>query len=155
MRVALTRLVYVCMCSPSGGLLLQFAIAWWVMIDATAYANYTKDSKITGVQYIPGIVSSLGLVLMNLVTQSQLNQTESALFSGGGASRARVWFLVSMIICFGGLIGSVWIMVDRQSSKSAKSQWPGAAIMLQNFLIFASGLVFFFGRGDTGTSSGF
>ena len=44
---------------------LQFAIGWWLWVDANVYSNKFEqtDIKVTFGHYVPGIVSTLGLIM--------------------------------------------------------------------------------------------
>jgi hypothetical protein len=43
---------------------MQFAIGWWIWIDATAWTNKQDGYKqVLGTYYIPGIVSTIALIM--------------------------------------------------------------------------------------------
>ncbi|KNC55698.1 uncharacterized protein AMSG_01965 [Thecamonas trahens ATCC 50062] len=125
-------------------------------IDAHAYVDHINDKAIGFDFYIPGLLSTGGLVMMNLVSPGQLSNDASSMFSNGSADRARVFFLIALVITFAGVIGGFWIMAAHYASDSdkVKTTWPGAAIVLQQLCLLASGLIFFFGR-DEGEASSF
>ena len=120
-------------------------------IDAHAYADYINDTQKIGFDfYIPGLLTTGGLVMMNLVTPSQLSSSGSSMFESGTADRARIFFLIALIISFAGVIGGFWIMAANYAADSdkVKTTWPGAAIVLQQLCILAGALTFFFGRDE-------
>eukprot|EP01114_Cavostelium_apophysatum_P001852 TRINITY_DN11631_c0_g1_i1.p1 TRINITY_DN11631_c0_g1~~TRINITY_DN11631_c0_g1_i1.p1 ORF type:complete len:103 (-),score=8.28 TRINITY_DN11631_c0_g1_i1:231-539(-) len=86
-----------------------FAIAWWLWIDATVFTNCDcprGDPDIVKVEwyhYMPGVVSTVALVMINVVSWNDLNG--GAMFGESVSARARVWLFFSFLVAFGGLIG--------------------------------------------------
>merc|ERR1711916_248557 len=98
----------------------------------------------------PAFSPQAALVMMNLVAPSQLSSSGSSMFESGTADRARIFFLIALIISFAGVIGGFWIMAANYAADSdkVKTTWPGAAIVLQQLCILAGALTFFFGRDE-------
>jgi len=135
--------------SYSSGIL--FAIGWWIWIDGVAYAFHLPEETNRPVfgHWVPGIVSSIGLLMINAVNWTDLDG-----FGFGGLDdevqkRARIWLLFSFTMAFGGIIASIWISSVNWFSRPAtekQTDWPGVALILQNCLIFISGLCFRFAK---------
>jgi len=131
-----------------------FSLGWWLWIDATVYANcdcpdnHTPDNvKVLGTHYIPGIVSTIALIMINIVSWNDLNG--DFMFGDGVSTKAKVWLFVSFIIAFGALIAGCWIGVTRwfiSTNPKPDSVWPGVAIILQNILIFVSATLYRFAK---------
>merc|ERR1711991_85982 len=129
---------------------MAFALAWWLVVDAAVLAGKLDDEPVYFQYFVPGMIGTLGMFMMQMVTPGSLN-ADSFNYSGTNvAGKARMWLLISFLLLFGGLIGGFWILFANYVSKGDEviSQWPGAAIVLSNFLVFVSALVFFFGRGE-------
>lgn len=125
--------------SVSAGTL--FFIGWWIIIDAEA----TKD--FWHVYHIPGVIASIGLFMINAVSNAQIR---GETFGTGciGQTGARVWFLNGFLWLFGSLISATWILFGAYVVPGKPDPWPGVAIFLQNALIFFSAIVFKFGRAE-------
>ena len=125
-----------------------FAFAWWLWIDANVYTNYIEDDVgIYFPHYLPAIVGTIGMIMVNAVSWSDLNN--NSLFSNDGVStKARVWLFVAFIIQFGALIAAIWIGIVHwfQNEVVPKTQYGGVAIIIQNLLIFAAALIYRFAK---------
>jgi len=122
-----------------------FAVGWWIWIDGHAYADKfeTGSGYVTGFHYIPGIVSTISLILVNVINWKDLGG-----FSWGAEdgyqTRVRVWLFLSLVVAFGGIIAAVWIASVHWFSSDAIEKWPGIALITQNLLIFLSTMLFRF-----------
>jgi hypothetical protein len=125
-----------------------FAVAWWLWIDAVAYSVIKNDPVQTVFgHWIPGIVSTVALLMINAVNWSDLyglgfSSVDSEL------TRVRVWLFVSFVIAFGGIIAAVWIACANWfvNEQTPFTQWPGIALILQNVFIFISGILYRFAK---------
>ncbi|GJJ78125.1 hypothetical protein EMPS_10484 [Entomortierella parvispora] len=96
-----------------------FALGWWFFIDAAIRSknwNYDDGYKKTSVQFVdwvPGICSTLGMIVINCIDKAALRGDSFSFSSGGGTSvawKARVFLFVGFAFMAGGLAGSVSIL---------------------------------------------
>lgn len=133
--------------SMSGAL---FGAGWWFWVDAVACSS----NKIPFTQYLPGIVATLALIMINLVRREDLSDYDP--FDDGGYCRSRFWLFISYMVSFGAVAGGVWVLLqDYAFNKNLgdASVWPGVAVMFQVTCILASSLLFFLSR--TGSDSSY
>jgi len=83
--------------------------------------------------------------MINIVPMDALNPT-SISFDDNVLPRARLFLLVSLLLCIGSMIGGIWIMAQVYLKNNKGSDYPGIAIAVQNFLIFLSSMTLLFGR---------
>jgi len=124
-----------------------FAIAWWIFIDATVYEKHIGDTagELNGYYYIPGIASTIALVMINAISWNDLNDT--GFLSGESvSSKARVWMLFSFIVAFAGICAAIWLGIAHWFQQNVMSDWGGAALIIQNILIFISAMFFRFSK---------
>jgi len=127
-----------------------FAIGWWIWIDANVYLTTVNKSDPVQIQfeyYIPAMGGTLAMIMINGVSWAQIHDSG---FWGDGP-RARIWLLASFTIAFGSILGSLWIAIviwfsPPKDKPQPLSVYPGIAILLQNILIFAAGLLYRFGK---------
>jgi hypothetical protein len=84
-----------------------FAVGWWFAIDACA----ERAEPVYAAFHICGIFSTIALLMINAVSTGQVTgdlYTEGCL----GRKGARAWLFVGFVLAFGGLIGSLWILVQ-------------------------------------------
>lgn len=85
------------------------------MIDAAAFSHsYRNDSDVhvKFVDWIPGICSALGMLVINSIEKSRL-QADSFSYSGNGVAwKARFVLFLGFALLAGGLAGSVVCLPD-------------------------------------------
>ncbi|KAF9401925.1 hypothetical protein BGZ94_005059, partial [Podila epigama] len=92
-----------------------FALGWWFFIDAVIYSkNYEgeKPVSVEFVDWVPGICSSLGMFIINLVDKASL-RGDSYSFSSGSTSLiwvARLILFIGFAFIAGGLAGSISVL---------------------------------------------
>ncbi|KAF9933250.1 hypothetical protein FBU30_006018 [Linnemannia zychae] len=98
-----------------------FAIGWWFFIDAVIrsknwnYDDGYKAVSVSFVDWVPGICSTIGMIVINLIDKGAL-RGDSFSFStgeGGGTSiawKARVFLFVGFAFMAGGLAGSISVL---------------------------------------------
>ena len=124
-------------CSLSAGALL--GAGWLLWVDALA------TSAVSGWLSVPGILSTLGLVLLNVVSWEAVTGEYANPFQTDGASGvARCWVFCSLLLCFSGLITSIFLLVQQGAADATL-----VSCAWQNGLIFASALLFRAGRTAT------
>lgn len=66
--------------------------------------------------------------------------------------RIRIWLLLSGVVAFGSIFAAVWIAVAHwfTNEKAPFSNWPGVALILQNVLIFLSGITYRYAKPPPG-----
>jgi len=127
-----------------------FAVAWWLWIDSVAYVNRAghdpKDPQILFYYFLPGIFSTLALIMTNIAPIDVLSPT-SWMFDDSVATRVRIWLFASFAISFGALAAGIWIMAAIfMPPNNEGSQWPGIALTLQGFLILISSFILVWAR---------
>lgn len=101
------------------------------------YNNYEKKFPIYAILifefYRINSVNWSDVEGMGLYTMDDSNQ-----------KRIRIWLLLSGIVAFGSIFAAVWIAVAHwfTNDKTPFSNWPGVALILQNVLIFLSGITY-------------
>ncbi|KAG2174637.1 hypothetical protein INT44_006901 [Umbelopsis vinacea] len=90
-----------------------FAIGWWAFIDAITLASRDpfKQVSIGFEDWISGILTTLGMIVINLIDKSSLHGDT---FSYSGDSlvwKARLFLFVGFALIAGGLAGSVCVLI--------------------------------------------
>eukprot|EP00123_Amoebidium_parasiticum_P016321 comp23387_c0_seq1/m.38741 comp23387_c0_seq1/g.38741 ORF comp23387_c0_seq1/g.38741 comp23387_c0_seq1/m.38741 type:complete len:156 (-) comp23387_c0_seq1:482-949(-) len=132
---------------------LLFAAGWWVWIDAYTYTRVVlQPADLHGTKldigWLAGIISTLGLFLVNLVPDELLSGSG---WGDGNEDRARIFFVFSVITTFGGLTAAVIIMTRNYVNDNV--DYLSAAIIVQNVLIVLSSLLLRIKVGDGGYSA--
>ncbi|KAF9966202.1 hypothetical protein BGZ70_003015 [Mortierella alpina] len=99
---------------------IYFALGWWFFIDAVIrsknwnYDNGYKQVSVTFVDWVPGICSTLGMIVINCIDKAALRGDSFSFSSGGGGTsvawKARVFLFVGFAFMAGGLAGSVSVL---------------------------------------------
>eukprot|EP00123_Amoebidium_parasiticum_P010357 comp20053_c0_seq1/m.24643 comp20053_c0_seq1/g.24643 ORF comp20053_c0_seq1/g.24643 comp20053_c0_seq1/m.24643 type:complete len:151 (-) comp20053_c0_seq1:409-861(-) len=131
-----------------------FSVGWWLWVDAYVFTRTVIDPpELHGTKldigWLSGVISTLGLVLVNLVPHE--------LLSGGGMEaseeKARIFFIFSLMTTFGGLTAAVIIMTQNYVDMGV--DYLAAAIIVQNVLILLSSLLLRINFGESSTYSMF
>ena len=153
-----------------------FAAGWLLIADGSVYANYTEDpERIEFGYWVPGGIMSIALVMLNVLDRKEVSGGDWFSAGGSSSGKAKAWLFLTLVIAFGCLIAAFWIAGQKWfatntsvsppppsaplssptltpcvfaplSAAQAKSQWPGASIILHNALIFASMMVWWLWR---------
>ena len=86
-----------------------FAVGFFVFVDAAAYSRaiYAGDVHVRFVDWIPGICSALGMLVVNSIEKARLS-ADSYSYSGTGVAwKARLVLFLGFALMAGGLAGSV------------------------------------------------
>jgi len=135
---------------------LLFGAAWWMWIDAhvhtMAYLKHNnKDDPTPSIlfyYYLPGIFSTLGLIMANIVNLESLN-SYTIFWDESIEAKVKVWLFVAFSISFGAIAAAIYIMVQIYlPPHNSGSQWPGIALTVQNLLLLISSFVLFWSRSE-------
>ena len=132
-------------CSLTAGLL--FGIGWLLWVDNVAFNSVTYNQSIHGSHFLPGIMQTMSLIMINLIAWETVS-SDSGFGDEGGGCLAKAWIFVAFCLSFGALIGSFWIVAQQMHSPtqgvaSVESAMRG---LMQNLLIFFASLLFRVGR---------
>ena len=122
---------------------LLFGTAWLLWIDGVAFAAIEYGEAVNGAYWVPGTLQTIGLIMVNVINWGLLTD-DSMMDDGAVAGKAKAWVVVAFVLCFSGVIGSVWILVQEMQHPS----WDagGGAVdtavrcLLQNLFLFGSSL---------------
>ena len=90
----------------------QFSLGFYCFVDASAFSKSAKNGSdppihINFVDWIPGICSALGMLVINSIDKSRLS-ADSFSYSGNGVAwKARLVLFLGFALMAGGLAGSV------------------------------------------------
>jgi len=129
---------------------VQFALAWWLWIDAHAFSVKFEPSSVsvTFGHYVPGLVSSLGLLMVNVVNWRDLGGFNWGWAEDGVQARVRAWLFFALVVCFGGIIAAVWVASVHWFGKEQPPvyTYPGFALIFQNLILFLATMLFRFAK---------
>lgn len=124
-----------------------FFFAWWLIIDVAA--GYPSSVDFNRVYLIIGAASTLSLIMINSISSNHMHGDS---FADGCIDErgARAYLFIGLLIGFGALISSVWILFETYVIESTKaaSVWPGVWLLAQNVLIFLAAMLLKFGRDE-------
>lgn len=121
-----------------------FTLGWWIFFDALIRSHQLAEvlpSKIhmRGVDWVPGTISALGLVIVNIIDKQHLIDSSGSLATGSwGATdpvqwRTRLWLFVGFACLAGGMAGSMALAIVKYTIPShAGHEDFGFANVLQN-----------------------
>lgn len=100
---------------------MQFSIGFFFFIDASTYShsqlNAGSEVHIKFVDWIPGICSALGMLVINSIEKTRLS-ADSYSYSGTGVAwKARLVLFLGFALMAGGLAGSVVRTADTYSRR--------------------------------------
>ncbi|ORY37574.1 UPF0220-domain-containing protein [Rhizoclosmatium globosum] len=132
-----------------------FTIAWWLFIDGLVYHSTRQlppDSPplppARFEDWLPGILSTLSLIIVNLIDKDSLNADDFSYSGGNVACKARACAFIGITMAMGALGGSFAILAMKYlvPGLSGEDTYFGVMITLQNILIFAGSMTLWFGR---------
>ncbi|KZT07107.1 UPF0220-domain-containing protein [Laetiporus sulphureus 93-53] len=133
----------------AGGL---FALANWTFLDAAilsahAHSPYGEPDipppvHVTFVDWVPGICSLLGMLVVNLIDKDRV-RGEEGFGDSGAVWRARLILFIGFALMAGGLAGSVTILVLKYILPEYTEQYTyyGYANVSQNVALMLSAVV--------------
>ncbi|KAF1814457.1 UPF0220-domain-containing protein [Eremomyces bilateralis CBS 781.70] len=123
-----------------------FSLGFFFFIDAAAYSRSAKngsDVHVNFVDWIPGICSALGMLVINSIDKSRLTGDSFSYSGNGVAWKARLVLFMGFALMAGGLAGSVTVMVLKYlvPDYGFPTLWFGVANVLANSMIMLSSAV--------------
>jgi hypothetical protein len=89
---------------------LQFSLGFFFFIDASTFSHSNlngSDAHIKFVDWVPGICSALGMLIINSIEKTRLS-ADSYSYSGTGVAwKARLVLFLGFAFMAGGLAGSI------------------------------------------------
>jgi len=134
---------------------IVFAVANWVFFDAAIVSAHTGPPPdaphdtvlhVTFADWVPGICSIIGLLVVNLVNKAHLRgDGDSSAFSSSESSvvwKARLFLFLGFAFMAGGLAGSVTVLVLKYIVTGYPAyQYYGVANVVQNGGIMLSAII--------------
>ncbi|KAL6707115.1 Vacuolar protein sorting-associated protein 68 [Coniothyrium glycines] len=129
----------------TGGVYLAgalFALGFYTLIDVAVWSKSSMNAStahITFVDWIPGICSALGMLVINSIDKSRLS-ADSFSYSGNGVAwKAKLVLFLGFALLAGGLAGSVVVLVMKYIVPEAAYTWPTTWLGVGN--VVANGLI--------------
>ncbi|EDN04546.1 UPF0220 domain-containing protein [Histoplasma capsulatum] len=123
-----------------------FSIGFFFLIDAAAFSRSSRNGGFVHVKFvdwIPGICSALGMLVINSIEKSRLSADTYSYSGSGVAWKARFVLFLGFALLAGGLAGSVTVLVLKYVLKDYPLQtvYFGIANVLCNAMIMTSSAV--------------
>lgn len=118
----------------------QFSLGFYAFIDAAAYSKSAKngsDFHVNFVDWIPGICSALGMLVINSIDKQRLSADTFSYSGNGVAWKARLVLFLGFALMAGGLAGSVTVLVLKYVVPGAvfPTLWFGVSNVVANGLV--------------------
>ncbi|KAI9104089.1 hypothetical protein DFS34DRAFT_606911 [Phlyctochytrium arcticum] len=136
-----------------------FALGWWIFIDGVVFSS-TREPKLPNAirfeDWIPGILSTIALIIVNLIDRNMLSADDSSFSGTNVATKARAWAFVGVSMAIGSFLGAVAIAAMKYIIPKLEGDafYFGGCVITQSALIFVSSMVLWFGR-NSGGDEGF
>ncbi|KAF8471976.1 hypothetical protein BDZ91DRAFT_770937 [Kalaharituber pfeilii] len=122
-----------------------FSLGFWFFIDAAVYSrvNNPGDVHVKFVDWIPGICSALGMLVINSIEKSRLNSNSFSYSPHDVAWKARLVLFLGFALMAGGLAGSFTVLVIKYIVPQYEfpTMYLGIANVVANSLIMLSSVV--------------
>jgi len=136
-----------------------FALANWTFLDAAILSAHAKDIHptrpplvhVSFVDWVPGICSLLGMIVVNLIDKDRVRGDES--FGDSRAVwRARLFLFIGFALMAGGLAGSVTVLVLKYLMLDYPEQYNyyGYCNVSQNVALMLSAVVLWISQSTGG-----
>lgn len=125
-----------------------FALGFYMLIDIAVWSKSALNGSepavhITFVDWIPGICSALGMLVINSIDKSRLS-ADSFSYSGNGVAwKARLVLFLGFALLAGGLAGSTTVLVLKYVTQGYvwPTLWLGVGNVVANALVMLSSAV--------------
>ncbi|KAL1981306.1 hypothetical protein VTN96DRAFT_2799 [Rasamsonia emersonii] len=123
-----------------------FSLGFFFLVDAAAFSHSSRNGSnvhVKFVDWIPGICSALGMLVINTIEKSRLS-ADSYSYSGSEVAwKARFVLFLGFALLAGGLAGSVTVMVLKYVIKNypLPTLYFGIANVVANSLVMLSTVV--------------
>lgn len=125
----------------------QFSLALFTLIDAATFSATPRNGSGTHlnfVDWIPGICSALGMLIINSIDKARLAGGDNYAFASEGVAwKARLVLFLGFALMAGGLAGSVTVMVLKYviPRHGWPALWFGVANVIANAGVMLSSVV--------------
>jgi len=136
-----------------------FAIAIWTFLDAailSAHAKPAHDTEpvlvhVTFVDWVPGICSLLGMLVVNLIDKDRV-RGEDGFGDSKAVWRARLFLFISFALMAGGLAGSVCVLILKYILNDYPEMYKyyGYCNVSQNIGLMLSAVVLWISQSSSG-----
>ncbi|KAL9710123.1 Vacuolar protein sorting-associated protein 68 [Leucoagaricus gongylophorus] len=126
----------------------QFALANWTFLDVAVLSAHAKPKwgdevpiHVSFVDWVPGIFSLLGYLVINCIDKDRLRGREE--FGDGNVWLARLYLFLGLALMAGGLAGSVTVLVLKYILPGYEPQflYYGYASVSQNVALMLSAAI--------------
>ncbi|KAF2118725.1 hypothetical protein BDV96DRAFT_541016 [Lophiotrema nucula] len=123
-----------------------FSLGFYILIDCAVWSKSAlngSSAHITFIDWIPGICSALGMLVINSIDKSRLS-ADSFSYSGNGVAwKARLVLFLGFALLAGGLAGSVTVLVLKYVVREYvwPTLWMGVGNVVANGLVMLSSAV--------------
>ncbi|KAJ4990630.1 hypothetical protein SVAN01_03861 [Stagonosporopsis vannaccii] len=125
-----------------------FALGFYSLIDVAVWSKSIQNPSdppvhVTFIDWIPGICSALGMLVINSIDKSRLS-ADSFSYSGNGVAwKARLVLFLGFALLAGGLAGSVVVLVMKYIVPGYvwPTIWMGVGNVVGNALVMLSSAV--------------
>lgn len=133
---------------------LLFAASWWLLIDA-AVLNSVRKLDLDPIIWLPGILSTVSLIIVNLIDRQSLSGDDNSYDSANVGVKARAIAFVGLTVGLGSIGGALAILSLKFiiPGLEGAAMYLGIAVSVQSFLIFFSSMSFWFGRNSNAEGS--
>lgn len=120
---------------------MQFSLGFYILIDASVFSHSPRNASskhhITFVDWLPGICSALGMLVINSIDKGRLSADTFSYSGNGVAWKARLVLFVGFALMAGGLAGSVTVLVLKYVVKEVAfpTLWLGVGNVVANAMV--------------------
>mmetsp|Transcript_16776 Transcript_16776/g.50120 ORF Transcript_16776/g.50120 Transcript_16776/m.50120 type:complete len:164 (-) Transcript_16776:508-999(-) len=116
-----------------------FGAGWWCFVDGLVYSKVVLQETVPATFWLPGIVATIALVLMNLVPRESLTSEEYS-YDEDTLTKARCWLFMSYLVAFGA-VGSAGAVFTKAVTNHVHVSM-GVGCLLQSGFVLMSALLF-------------
>jgi len=121
-----------------------FALGFFFVVDAAAVSRSSgRDVHVKFEDWIPGICSALGMLVINSIEKARLSADNFSYSGSGVAWKARFVLFLGFALLAGGLAGSVTVLVIKyvRHGYPLPTTYYGIANVIGNALVMLSSFV--------------